>query len=188
MGTFPMNTHRILRHLVVAAALALTAPLHAAVDAALQAKLEPYFVKIEAWAADPTIVQAVAAQNTTLPAASAELTQEKWKALTVLDPIVRAFTKNPAADVLKANKAPWLAEAFISDASGKKVAFLNKTTNWSHAGKAKHDEPMKGNHWTGEVELDQSSGQQQVQIAVPVLEQGKPIGSLVVGIAISKLE
>ena len=37
------------------------------------------------------------------------------------------------------------------------------------------------------VEVDESSGMQQIQLAVPVLDGGKPIGSLVVGISITKL-
>jgi hypothetical protein len=68
-----------------------------------------------------------------------------------------------------------------------KVAFLSKTTSWSHKGKAKHDVPMAGKTWQGTIEVDKSTGQQQIQIAVPVLDGGKPIGSLVVGLAVAKL-
>jgi hypothetical protein len=46
---------------------------------------------------------------------------------------------------------------------------------------------MQGKPWQGPVEVDESSGQQQLQIAVPVLDGGKPIGSLVVGLSLSKL-
>ena len=46
---------------------------------------------------------------------------------------------------------------------------------------------MTGKTWQGPVEVDESSGVQQVQVAVPVLDGGKPIGTLVVGISISKL-
>ena len=47
--------------------------------------------------------------------------------------------------------------------------------------------PMSGKTWQGEVEVDESSGLQQLQVAVPVLDSGKPIGSLVVGLSIGKL-
>ena len=40
----------------------------------------------------------------------------------------------------------------------------------------------------GEVEVDESTGLQQVQIAVPVLDGGKPIGSLVVGLSLTKMK
>lgn len=66
--------------------------------------------------------------------------------------------------------------------------FLSKPSNWSHQGKPKHDEPMVGKTWQGGIELDESTGLQQIQIGVPVLEEDKPIGSLVLGFSISKLK
>jgi hypothetical protein len=68
------------------------------------------------------------------------------------------------------------------------VGFLGKTTSWSHKGKAKHDVPMTGKTWQGPIELDESSGTQQVQVSMPVLDGDKPIGSLVVGISLAKLK
>ena len=76
---------------------------------------------------------------------------------------------------------------FLSGSDGAKVAFLAKTSSWSHKGKAKHDDPMAGKVWQGAVEVDESTGLQQVQVGVPVLEGGKPIGSLVVGLSLAKL-
>ena len=75
----------------------------------------------------------------------------------------------------------------MSDAAGLKVAFIAKTTNWSHKGKPKHDVPMTGKSWQGPVEVDESSGQRQIQVSVPVLDGGKPIGSLCVGLSLSQL-
>lgn len=153
-----------------------------------QAKVDARIVEIKTWAADPVVVAAVAAQNAQLPADHAAMTQEKWKTLTVLDPFVRSLTRNEAAGVLKARRAEWVAEAFLNDASGRKVAFLGKTSSWSHGTSAKHTKPVAGDVWQGAVELDESTGLQQVQVAVPVLHEGKPAGSLVVGIALSKLD
>jgi hypothetical protein len=107
--------------------------------------------------------------------------------LSVIDPFVRSLTKNPAAEVLKAKKGEVVSEAFVSGADGGKVAFLGKPTNWSHKGKPKHEQPLSGKTWQGPVEIDESSGLQQVQVAVPVVDSGKPIGSLVVGLSIGKL-
>jgi hypothetical protein len=80
-----------------------------------------------------------------------------------------------------------VSEAFLSGADGFKVAFLSKPTNWSHKGKPKHDVPMTGKTWQGPVEVDESTGTQQVQVAVPVKDGGKVIGSLVVGLSVDKL-
>jgi hypothetical protein len=185
-----MPTFRFFAPLALCTALfiASTSLQAAEADAELQAKIDTAFKQVEQWAANPVIVHAVAAQNAALPAELADITQDKWKAFSVLDPVVRGFTRNEAATFLKAQKTAWLSEAFVSDAEGRKVAFLAKTSNWSHAGKAKHTEPMKGNHWQGAAEVDESTGQKQIQISVPVLDQGKPIGSLVVGLSLSKLE
>jgi len=156
-------------------------------DAALQAKIDEQIKTIATWAADPVIVDAVKAHNASLPADQAALTQDKWRGLTVLDPLVRGFTKNAAGQFLKGKKSDLVSEAFVSDAEGLKVAFIAKTSGWSHKGKPKHDVPMTGKNWQGPVEVDESSGQQQLQVSVPVLDGGKPIGSLVVGLSVTKL-
>lgn len=158
-----------------------------ALDAAAQAKVDSKVKEIQSWAAESAIVSAVKVHNASLPADQAAMTQEKWKGLSVMDPFVRGFTKNDAALVLKAKKGEVVSEAFVSGADGLKVAFLSKPSNWSHQGKPKHDQPMAGKIWQGSVELDESTGAQQVQVAVPVLEDGKPIGALIVGLSLSKL-
>jgi hypothetical protein len=172
-------------------ALALAALLRNAaaqsITPAIQAKIDAKFQEITAWAADPVIVEAVRAHNAGLPPDQAGLTQEKWTAMTVLDPLVRSFSKNAAGAFLKAKKDDIVTLPFLSDATGYKVAFTAKTTNWCHKGAPKHEVPMTGKTWQGPIELNQATGLQQIQIAVPVLDGGKPIGSLVVGLSLTKL-
>jgi hypothetical protein len=156
-------------------------------DSALQAKVDAFVQTAQSWATNAVIVRAVTAHNTSPPAEYAAMTQEKWKALSVLDPFVRSFTRNEAAEYLKAQRTPVVTEAFLSGADGRKVAFLTKPTNWSHLGKAKHEAPMTGKCWQGVLEVDESNGQRQLQIAVPVIEDGKPIGSLVIGLSPSRM-
>jgi hypothetical protein len=157
------------------------------VDPAVQAKVDLKIRELQAWAKDEKIVKAVKTHNAAPPAEHVAMTQDKWKSLTVLDPIVRGLTKNDAAEFLKSKKTDAVTEAFVSDALGTKVAFLAKTTGWCHKGKAKHDVPMTGKTWQGAIEIDESTGLQQMQIAVPVFDGEKPIGSLVVGLSIAKL-
>lgn len=159
-----------------------------ALDPAVQAKIDAKVKEIGSWAAEGAIVEAVRAHNASVPADQSGLTQDKWRALTVLDPLVRGFAKNPAGQFLKSKKDEVVTEAFVSDAAGLKVAFIAKTSNWSHKGKDKHEVPMTGKNWQGPVEVDESSGQQQLQVSVPVLDGGKPIGSLVVGLSVTKLK
>ena len=146
-----------------------------------------WIVSAKQIAAEPELIKAVAAQNLQLPAEYADMTQIKWAALAELDPLVTALCKNAAARVLKARKTAGLSEIFVSDKEGRKVAFLAKPTNWSHEGKPKHEQPMKGEVWEGRVEHDESTGLMQVQVAVPVLQDDKPIGSLVIGVELDSL-
>lgn len=158
-----------------------------ALDPAVQAKVDAQVKAIQAWAGDPVIVGAVKAQNASLPAEYAAMTQEKWKDLSKLDPLVRSFDKNAAGEFLKSKKSDVVIRSFLSDANGQKVAFTAKTLSWSHKGDPKHEVPMTGKTWQGPMEQDKASGLEQVQISVPVLDGDKPIGSLVVGLSVSKL-
>jgi hypothetical protein len=133
-------------------------------------------------------VAAVKAYNTNPPAEAGAMTNEKWKQLTLLDPRVRSYSKNQVAQALKAKKDLSISEAFVSGSDGGKVAFLSKPSSWSHKGNEKHQVPMTGRVWYGSVEMDDSSGQQQVQIALPVLDGQRPIGSMVVGIKLTALK
>ncbi len=173
------------RFLVLAAALVALA--HDAGAQGLQAKIQARMPAIRALAADPAVVQAVKAANANPPAEYASMTQEKWAGLSVLDPVVRAFTKNDAAGALKARRTEEMTEIFVSSANGCKVAFVSKPTNWSHRGMPKHQVPMSGKTWEGQPETDESTGTMDVQVAVPVVDGGKPIGSRGVGLAVSKL-
>jgi hypothetical protein len=173
---------KILQFCLCAVALFALSARAETINPKSQEKIDKYIVFAKELAADPEIVKAVAAQNAQVPAGYAEMTQEKWTAMADTDPFLRTFTKNPAAATLKNKRIDGISEAFLSDERGVKVAFLAKTTNWSHAGKPKHDLPMAGKTWQGKLELDKSAGTMEVQIAVPVLKDGKPIGSLVLGL------
>jgi hypothetical protein len=158
-----------------------------ALDPALQAKVDAQVKVIQAWAGDPIIVNAVKAQNASLPPELAAMTQDKWKDLSKMDSFVRSFDKNAAGQFLKGKKTDAVIRAFLSAAAGLKVAFTAKTLSWSHQGDPKHDQPMTGKTWQGPLEQDKVSGLEQIQLAVPVLDGDKPIGSLVVGLSVSKL-
>jgi hypothetical protein len=179
----------LMKSLVAAALLSagLNPTLAQGLDPSVQTKVDAMIKLVQTWAADPSIVSAVKEYDTAPPAASTAMTQDKWKTLPILDPFVRSFSKNPAGEFLKGKKTGSVSEAFLSGADGNKVAFLAKTSGWCHKGKPKHDVPMTGKTWQGPVEVDESTGLQQVQVAVPVLDGDKPIGSLVVGLSISKL-
>jgi len=172
-----------LLSLAIAALSAQAAPL----TADQKAKVESFLASLKALGSDPVVVKAVRDYNAALPPEAQGMTQAKWDGLSVLSPEVRSFAKNALAEYLKTKRVDAMAELFVSGAKGTKIAFFAKTTNWSHAGKPKHDVPMSGKTWIGEPELDQSSGKVSVQVSFPVVDGGKPIGSIVVGLEIAKL-
>ena len=155
--------------------------------AEIKANLDNKIKQLQSWSADPAIVAAVKAHNTNMSAEDKAMTNEQWSKLTVLDPYVRSFTKNPLGAYLKTKKDEQISECFVSGADGTKVAFLAKTTSWSHADKDKHKVPMSGKTYIGPAALDESTGLQEIQVGLPVLDNGKAIGSVVVGISVSKL-
>ena len=153
----------------------------------VKAKVEAKIKQVQGWSTDPIFVAAVKAHNGNPSAEEKAMTNEKWAHATVLDPFVRSFTRNPLGAYLKSKKDDQISECFVSGSDGTKVAFLSKTTSWSHADKDKHKVPMAGKTYIGPVALDESTGLQEIQIGLPVLDGGKPIGSIVIGLAVSKL-
>lgn len=155
----------------------------AEVPAAVQAKATAL-----AWiGTDPVVVEAVKEHNAHPSPQATAMTNDTWKGLTILDKFVRSFSKNAVVEHLKEKQDPAVSELFISAADGTKVAFFAKTSSWSHKGKAKHEVPMKGEVWFGDVEVDDSTGVEQIQVGFPVLDGETPIGSVVVGLALDKL-
>lgn len=152
-----------------------------------RAKVEKHAASLKSMGTSPQVVAAVKAHNANPPAPYKKMTNAAWKDLTLLDPLVRNLAKSDLGQFLKSRKTEVVTEAFVSSADGSKVAFLSKTTSWNHKGKPKHDVPMSGQVWIGSIEVDESTGQQQVQVGIPVLDGGRPIGSLVIGLSVAKL-
>ncbi len=152
-----------------------------------KAKVDAKLAQYAAWGTDPAVVKLVKAAEATPPAWAADMTQDKWTALSVLSPEIKDMTKNDLAVWLRAKKEDLVTEILGSANNGIKVAFLAKTTSWNHKGKPKHDVPMTGKTWVGAIEADASTGLKQVQVSFPVLDGGKVIGSIVVGLSLTKL-
>lgn len=157
----------------------------AEVPADVKPLIEKQMASLNGLSTDATIVAAVKKYNAAPPSA---MTNDAWKKLTVISPEVKALIKSDIGLYLKSKQAACITEMFLSGADGGKVAFLAKTSSWSHKGKPKHDVPMTGKTWTGDIEVDESTGAQQVQVAIPVLDGDKPVGSLVVGLGIAQMK
>jgi hypothetical protein len=182
----PISTNS-LKSAALAALFLAGSGFSQALPPAIKTNLDIKIKQLQAWSTDATIVAAVKAHNTNPPAEDKAMTNEKWAKLTVLDPYVRSFSKNPLGAYLKTKKDDQISECFVSGSDGTKVGFLAKTSSWSHADKDKHKVPMSGKTFVGPVALDESTGLQEIQVGLPVLDGGKAIGSIVVGISVSKL-
>lgn len=174
----------LIVHIVCAAAVCGQAPPE------IKGKLDAEIKQLATLETDPEIVNAVKTYNAAARSAEAQaMTNEKWHGLSVLDPFVRTAAKTPLSEYLKSKKKSddTIAKIFVSGADGTKVGFDAKTEHWSHKGMPKHEVPMTGETWIGTVKMDESTGQQLIQVGLPVLDERKPIGSIVVGLRVDKL-
>ena len=157
---------------------------------AVQAELDKQKTVVAAWAADPVIVGAVKEQNAKGPIAGMD--NPKWKTTRRSDPVVKELQANAAGQLLKKKiegSGGAFNEAFLNGSRGEKAAFFEKTSSYIHVGQAKFDVPYtSGKSWQGKAEFDESSQTYAIQISVPVMADGKPIGALVVGVNLSHLE
>jgi hypothetical protein len=188
-----MNLTRVFR-VAVLAALVVVPVVEAAqtlqVTPAMQGEIDKQKQVVAGWAADPTIVGAVKEQNAGAPIPGMD--NAKWKSVRRTDPLVTQFRSNAAGQFLRAKLAAGggiYNEAFLSAARGEKVGFAEKTTSYIHLGAAKFDVPFTTSKaWQGKPEFDESSQTYALQVSVPVLDSGKPIGVLVVGVSLGHLE
>lgn len=182
---------KYLKNLFSAVAMLLAVSAWAAFELtpAVQTKLDQSIETIKGWAAEPAMVEAVKAQNQKGPIA--DMDNAKWKTVRRSDDLIKGFQNNEAAKLLRQKleaSQGLYSEAFLNASQGEKVAFVEKTSSYAHKGQPKFDTPFNGSKtWQGQPEFDESSQTHQIQVAVPVLADGKAIGVLVAGINLTKL-
>ena len=157
----------------------------------VQAELDKQKQSLAAWAGDPIIVSAVKEQNAKGPIPGMD--NPKWKSVRRSDPVVQAFVNSPAGQFLKKKieqSGGTLDKAFLNGAQGEKVAFAEKTISYVHKGQEKFDVPMStGKAWQmTKAWFDESLQAYALQVAVPIMDGGKPIGVLVASVPIAHLE
>ena len=94
---------RILRNtpgLAAVAVLILAAGAEAqSLSPEVKTKVDAKVKELRSWSTDPAFVSAVKSHNAGQSADEKAMTNEKWSKLTVLDPFVRAYSKNPLGTV-----------------------------------------------------------------------------------------
>jgi hypothetical protein len=181
----------VLTGVVLLTAVAPRAATALEITPAVQAELDRLKQTAAKWAADPAVVSAVKAQNDKGPLAGMD--NATWKAIRRSDPAVQGFVQSPAGQFIRAQiqaSGGGLDKAFLNGAQGEKVAFAEKTISYLHKGQEKFDAPMStGKPWQmSKPWFDESLQGYAIQIAVPVLDGGKPIGVLVASVPVLHLE
>jgi len=175
---------------IAVAVLAVPAWANYEITPALQKEIDRHVEIVKGWAAKPVVIKAVLSQNQKGPLAGID--NSKWKALRRSDEIVKGLESNEAAKFLKERiheSNELYVRIFLNGAQGEKAAFSEKTISYLHKGSPKFDVPFTtGKAWQGTPELDEPTQTYDVQVSVPVVSEAKPIGVLVVGVNLKKLE
>lgn len=182
----------LLLALLAVPAVAQEAEKKFEITAEMQQQIDAWKKTLADWAKAPAVVASVVEQNKKGPIEGMD--NKKWKTLRRRSAEVDAFTTNDAAkDIAAKAKATngVVSEAFLNGQKGEKVAFLEKTSSYVHAGSPKFDTPFtKFEPWQGKPEFDESSQTFAVQVSVPVLDPKDPkkaIGVLVVGLNLTQM-
>ena len=155
----------------------------------LQKRLDAEAAKLSAWGSDAVIVAAVKAQNAKrVPLATIKSLDQQWiagKAAT----LVRQMTIGTCADYLRklASMNAGYGEVFVMDNQGALVCANAKTTDYWQGDEAKWQRAFaegKGSVFIDRPRYDDSSARNLAQISVPVLENGRAIGAITVGVAL----
>jgi hypothetical protein len=161
----------------------MTHPLAAALIGTLfcvtvQAEDAPASVKdlvpdLQAWGTDPVLVAAVKDRNGTAETLDeVKATDAEWIAYTGVSEFMHTLMNNAAAEELKKleKSKPYFTELFLMDHLGANVAMTNETSDY----------------W--QVKFDESAQAYLVQVSVPVMDAGKAIGAITVGVNLDELE
>jgi hypothetical protein len=156
-------------------------------------KLQQEIVKITKYANDENVIHAVQAQNQKRVTMDEILKLDRdWIRGTISEDFVKTLMENQCASKLKelAKEIPSSLEAFLMDNQGALVCMTQKTSDYWQGDEPKWIDSFKGG--AGETvvskrEYDQSTKSTLLHVSVPIMDQGKAIGVLCVGINLTKL-
>lgn len=154
----------------------------------MQSVIATHTLRIKEWAASPLLIDAVREQNLqNTGLEEIKRFNNDWingKA----DDLATTLLTNPSGRFLheKINKNDMLyTEAFLCDNKGAVVGEYPKTTDYWQGDEDKFIRSYNngnGRDYIGALEFDESTQTYSVQVSVPVLDDGKTIGVLVVGL------
>lgn len=146
--------------------------------------------KLSSWASEKVIVDAVKKQNAkAIPLAEVKKIDTEWIAGKA-DAHVRETTTGVCADRLRALAAAdaRYGESFVTDANGAIVCATQRTSDYWQGDESKWTRAFNEGVFIDRPKLDESAKARLAQISLPVLENGKTIGVLTVGVNVDKLK
>lgn len=147
----------------------------------------------ETWATNPVLVSAIKEQNArNISLADIKKLDESWRSTSGLGAFMIPYLDNPAAEELARleEDAGYVQESFAMDNQGGLVAATTKTSDYWQGDEAKFIESFKdgkGAVHVGEIEFDNSAQAYLVQVSIPVMDGGKAIGAITIGIDVDKV-
>jgi hypothetical protein len=143
---------------------------------------------------DPVMVNAVKEENGKGKSLDQiKQTDAKWITTPGVDDFMKAMMESPCGMHLQGiqKSAPHFAEIFLMDNQGANVAMTNKTSDYWQGDEAKFTESYKGGNGAvhiSDVKFDDSAQAYLVQVSVPVVDGGRAIGAMTIGIDIDKIK
>ncbi len=149
---------------------------------------------VQHMALNPLLVRAVRQQNALV------LTQEEinkrdkeWRATKEATPYKLSLQTSPAGRFLKeqVTRNTTFNEAFLTDKRGANVAAYPATSDYWQGDEEKWSNSFNGGEgriFIGKLALDESTNTVAAQVSAPVLDRGRTIGVLVVGVSINYLQ
>jgi hypothetical protein len=159
---------------------------------AIQKALAAEASSLAAWGGDKAFVDAVKAQNAKRVAlADIKRIDADWMAGKG-EEVAKRVTSGPCADRLRALVAahPGYGEAFVMDDQGALVCANGRTSDYWQGDESKWQRAFNGGK--GEVFIDRprfddSAKAPLAQISVPVMDGGRAIGAITVGMNVSQI-
>lgn len=142
-------------------------------------KIEVYRAKLVEWAANPLVIKTVKEANAkggSLPG----MTNAKWDDLPNTDPQVQSLLKSP----LSLQLGKWetdknINKLFVRDGKGNMVGGSEKTLIFNASARPTVKQALTGQIYIAtEIKPDPTTQIKSVQLAVPILDEGKAIGVL----------
>jgi hypothetical protein len=149
---------------------------------------------VQHMALNPLLVRAVRQQNAQrLSPEEIARRDEAWRATKEMTPFKLSLQTSPAGRFLKdqIQRNNSFNEAFLTDDQGANVAAFPATSDYWQGDEEKWSASFnrgEGQEFRGKLERDESTNIVAVQVSAPVLDRGKTIGVLVVGVTINYLQ